>query len=278
MILQRNSTLFRMGISVLILILLVVYMYPLFMLISFSFKTNIQIIEHPFALPDSFRWENYVEAWSKSNFGRALLNSAIVSTISVAFITLLGSMASYPLARRRQKLAFGFYIFFISGLIIPVQLNLIPLFKMIHDLHLNQTLIGVIILYITFGLPLTIFLFTSFLRMIPTELEDSGRIDGCNGLQLFFQIVFPLLKPVTTTVVILQFLNIWNDFFLPVVFLNSEKLRTVQIAMYSFMGRYSNDWAHMFPMVVVGILPVLLLYIFLQRYIISGIMAGSVKG
>lgn len=274
----HTSKVFRLFAGVLLLLLLLIYIYPIYMMISFSFKSNVEILQHPFSLPTSLRGGNYVEAWKQSNFGRALTNSFLVSAVSVAVITLLGSMAAYPLARRNGSLSFGLYIFFVAGLIIPVQLNLVSLFKMVHDLHLNQSLLSVIILYIAFGLPLTIFLFTSFLKGVPHELEDAARIDGCGGGRLFFRIVLPLLKPVTTTVIILQLLNVWNDFFLPVVFLNSEKLRTVQIAMYSFMGRYTNDWAHMFPMLVVSILPVLLVYIFLQRYIISGIMSGSLKG
>ncbi|MEJ8305194.1 carbohydrate ABC transporter permease [Saccharibacillus sacchari] len=259
-------------------LLSVFYLYPLYMLTVLSLKTNEQMFASAFGLKGGFHFTNYVEAWTRSNFGQALFNSSLISIVSVSFIILFGAMASYPLARRSGKLSVLLSLFFVVGLIVPVQLNLIPLFKMMNSLQLNQSQLGVILLYISFGMPLTIFLFSSFMRSLPMELEEAAQIDGSSSVGIFFKILLPLLKPVAASVLILQFLHIWNDFFLPVVFLNTDSLRTVQVAVYSFSGRYSNDWAHMFPMIVICVAPVMLLYIFLQRYIISGIMSGAVKG
>jgi len=254
------------------------YLYPLYMLVVLSFKNNENMFANVFGFKGEFYISNYIEAWTQSNFERAFLNSSLISILSVVLIILVGAMASYPLARRASKLTTFLSLFFIAGLIVPTQLNLIPLFKMMNSLHLYQTHLGVILLYIAFGMPLTIFLFSSFMRSLPLELEEAAQIDGSTPTGIFFKILFPLLKPVAASVFILQFLNIWNDFFLPVVFLNTPELRTVQVAVYSFAGRYSNDWSHMFPMIVICVAPVMLLYIFLQRFIISGIMSGAVKG
>jgi raffinose/stachyose/melibiose transport system permease protein len=262
----------------LVVLLSVFYLYPLYMLVVLSFKSNENMFSSAFGLQGAFHFSNYIEAWTRSNFAKAFLNSSLISSVSVLIIILIGAMASYPLARRTGRLSAFLSLFFVAGLIVPMQLNLIPLFKMMHSLQLNQSQLGVILLYISFGMPLTIFLFTSFMRSLPLELEEAAQIDGSSPSGIFFKILFPLLKPVAASVLILQFLNIWNDFVLPVVFLNTEELRTVQVAVYSFAGRYSNDWAHMFPMIVICVAPVMLLYIFLQRFIISGIMSGAVKG
>ncbi|WP_168119870.1 carbohydrate ABC transporter permease [Paenibacillus sp. HB172176] len=262
----------------LVLLLSLVYIYPLYMLLVFSFKKNENMFSSAFGLDGGFHLSNYVEAWTRSNFEVALLNSGVISITSVLVMIMFGAMASYPLARRIGRLSSFLSLFFVAGLIVPMQLNLIPLFQMMIGLNLNHSKLGVILLYITFGLPLTIFLFTGFMRSLPRELEEAGQIDGSSPTGIFFRILLPLLKPVASSVFILQFLHIWNDFFLPVVFLNTDKLRTVQVAVYSFAGRYSNDWSHMFPMIVICVAPVMLLYIFLQRFIISGIMSGAVKG
>ncbi|THF76089.1 carbohydrate ABC transporter permease [Cohnella fermenti] len=262
----------------LLLLFTFVYAYPLFMLLSFSLKNNGSMYANPLGLSGEFHWGNYSEAWSRSNFDVALWNSVTITFISALLILLIGSMAAYPLARRKGKGATLLQGFFVAGLIVPMQLNLIPLFKLLHSLGLSRTPLGVIFLYIAFGMPLTVFLFSGFIRSLPKELEEAARIDGCSGAGIFFRIVLPLMKPIGTTVFILQFLTIWNDFFLPVVFLNTEKLKTVQIAVYSFVGQYANDWSHMFPMIVLSVAPVLALYVFLQKYIIAGIMSGAVKG
>ncbi|MBY0217795.1 carbohydrate ABC transporter permease [Paenibacillus illinoisensis] len=262
----------------LVILLSLFYIYPLYMLVVFSLKSNENMFSSAFGLTGDFHFSNYVEAWTASNFERALFNSGLISIISVVVMILLGAMASYPLARRQGKLSTFLNLFFVAGLIVPMQLNLIPLFKMMSSLNLNHSHLGVILLYISFGLPLTIFLFTGFMRSLPLELEEAAQIDGSSRTGIFFRILLPLLKPIATSVFILQFLTIWNDFFLPVVFLNTDKLQTVQVAVYSFAGRYDNDWSHMFPMIVISIAPVMLLYIFLQRFIIAGIMSGAVKG
>lgn len=254
------------------------YLYPLYMLVILSFKSNENMFANVFGFEGAFHISNYIEAWTRSNFERAFFNSSLISITSVLIIILIGAMASYPLARRAGRLSTVLSLFFVAGLIVPTQLNLIPLFKMMNGLQLNQSHLGVILLYISFGMPLTIFLFTSFMRSLPLELEEAAQIDGSSSAGIFFKILLPLLKPVAASVFILQFLTIWNDFFLPVVFLNTAELRTVQVAVYSFAGRYSNDWSHMFPMIVICVAPVMLLYIFLQRFIISGIMSGAVKG
>jgi raffinose/stachyose/melibiose transport system permease protein len=170
------------------------------------------------------------------------------------------------------------YLFFLAGIMIPIQLDLVPLFALVHNLGISHSRLGIVCLYVAFAMPLTVFFYAGFLRTIPLEVEEAAEIDGCSQWRCYFQIVFPLLQPVTSTVFILQFLAVWNDFFLPVIFLNTPDLRTVQVAIYSFLGRYSNDWVHMFPILVLGMLPVLIIYLFLQKYIVSGIMAGSVKG
>ncbi len=170
------------------------------------------------------------------------------------------------------------YIYFVAGLIVPLQLGLFPLYKEMHDLQLINTYYGVILLYIAVNLPFVIFLYTSFIKTVPRELEEAALLDGAGPMQIFWLIVFPLLTPVTATVAITSALSTWNDFFIPLIFLQRDGMQTLPLAIFNFVGQYNNNWPLIFASVIISSLPLIVLFLVLQRYFIKGITAGALRG
>jgi len=255
-----------------------VYLLPLFYTVATSLKTPLEIAQDPLGFPKTPRFENYFEAASKMNYLRAVLNTVFITAFSSAGIVLLATLAAYPLARVRARWTSMVYQYFAFGLTIPGFVVLIPLYGLMKSLHLVNTYPGLILIYIAGNLPFSIFFFTSFVRSIPAELEEASVLDGCSPLQTFWYVVLPLLRPVVGTVAMFVTLSIWNDFLLPLIFLFSPDSRTVMVSVYSFLGLYGYNPATLFPAAVLGSLPLLIFFFFLQRQIIAGISAGAVKG
>lgn len=262
----------------LIAILAIVFIYPLILMLSLSFKSAEDILLHPFSIPFPPHLDNYRAAWEKASFFKAFLNSSIITLGALLVIITIGALASYPLARRSGKLSKLLYIGFVAGLAVPFQLNIIPLYILMKSIHLTNTYTGIILIYATLGIPFTVFLFTGFFNTIPRNLDEAATIDGCSPIRIFFLILFPLLKPVTATIAILQGLNYWNQFFIPSIFMPSTGSQLVPNAIYTFMGMYTAEWDKIFPIMVSGVVPLLLVYLFLQRYVIAGMTAGAIKG
>lgn len=187
-------------------------------------------------------------------------------------------MASFTLAKRKNRVNHGLYLLFLSGMMIPIYTILVPLLRLIKDMHLINSRMGLIIVYSAMGMPFAIFMLTGFIKNIPNELLEAAIMDGCSVYRTFATIVFPLLKPVVTTLFILDFLAIWNDFLLPMLTLTSNALKTVPVAMYNFYGEYGSRWEMTFAAYTLAIIPVLIFYLLLQKNIVNGIMAGAVKG
>lgn len=257
----------------------IIYMIPLYFMVITAFKTNRELIFTPLSLPDSFLYvENFKEAWRAVDLGSAYVNTFFIATTAVIFRIVFSSMASFTLAKRPSRLHSFLYVLFLTGIMIPLYSILVPLVQQIKNLGIMNSRIGLVMVYIGTGMPFAIFMLTGFTRSIPNELIEAAVIDGCGVYRLFWTIVFPLMKTSLATLFLLDFLAIWNDFLLPMLTISGESKRTITLAMYNFYGEYGSRLGLAFAGYTIGILPVVILFIVLQRYIVSGIMVGAVKG
>jgi raffinose/stachyose/melibiose transport system permease protein len=261
-------------VEVVMILVALIFLFPLYVLLNISLKPLDEVADSPLGLPKEFSLANYREAWAEASLGSALINSTVVMLISVVLLIFIGSMAAYALARRQSRLSYGLYLLFLLGIILPFQLALIPLYQLMRDLQLLGTYTSLIIFYTGHQLPFTVFLYTGFLRALPRDYEDAAFIDGASHFQAFRKIVFPLLRPVTGTVVILNAIFVWNDFLTPLLYVGGTPLQTLPVAIYSFVGQYVSQWGLVFAGLVIGITPILIVYFLLQRYIIRGFASG----
>lgn len=256
----------------------IIFFIPIYSVIVISFKTTRELIYTPLALPDSLYLGNFKNAWKMLNLGVVYKNSLVVTIVAVVLRILLASMASFPLAKKINRFNRFLYVFFLSGLMVPIYTVLVPLLRLIKNMGLINSHIGLIIVYCAMGMPFAVFMLTGFVKSIPDELLDAATIDGCSVYRTFWMIIFPLLKTAITTLFILDFLSIWNDFLLPMLTLSDNSLKTVTVAMYSFYGEYGTRWEMTFAAYTLAILPIMVIYMLLQKNIVNGIMIGAVKG
>lgn len=259
-------------------ILGVFVMIPFYYLLVTTFKSPDFAATNPLALPREFAIENYINAWNAMNYPNVLKNNLLITCGSLILLTLISSFAAYPLGRRKNKANNAILGIFLAGLMVPSQVNIIPLFRIMKALGLVNSIPGIILIYSITFMPFAVFIFHGFIRGIPIEIEQAARIDGCNVFQSFRYIMMPLLKPATATVIILSGLNIWNDFIFPLLFLQRRNNATILLEVYRNVGQFSVDWTNMFPMLVLGMLPIFIFYLLMQKQIIRGISVGAVKG
>ena len=264
--------------ELLMIAITLVFLLPLYFLIITAFKTSKELIFTPLGWPNSFYTQNFVNAWHNVAMGKAFLNTIIVALSAVLGRMVISSMAAFTIAKKPSKFHEFLYVFFLVGIMIPIYSMLVPMIKQIKDLGLMNSLQGLVIVYMGTGVPFSIFLLTGFTRGLPNELVEAAVIDGCGVYRIFWRIVFPLLKPVLSTLFLLDFLGIWNDFLLPMLMLSSNNLRTITLAMYSFYSEYGSRWEQTFAGYTLAILPLVALFLLLQKNIVAGIMVGAVKG
>lgn len=253
-------------------------LYPVVMVILASFKTQLEMFSSPFSLPSSFRFDNYIEAWDRINFPVALKNSLIMTVAPVLCIVVFGSMAGYACARSKAKAVKFIYNLFVGCIIIPFYTAMIPLANYMGKLHLNNTYFGVIMVYTGINISLAVFIYAGFIRALPIEIEEAARVDGCSKLQSFIRIIFPMSAPTTATVVILSSLSIWNDFLIPLILLSRKEMKNLPISLFTFQGQYNTEWNLTFAALVLAAIPIVIIYIALQKHIIKGVSSGSLKG
>jgi raffinose/stachyose/melibiose transport system permease protein len=245
-----------------------------------SFKGRFFISDTPFALPDVQTWvgiQNYVTGVAKTGLPLAFGYSLFITIFSVGAIVLFTSMTAWCITRARSRVSSGFYYLLVFSMIVPFQMVMFTMSKVANVLHLDNP-VGIIVLYLGFGAGLSVFIFSGFVKSIPIEIEEAATIDGCNPIQTFFLVVFPILRPIYITVAILNTMWIWNDYLLPYLVIGSN-YRTIPIAVQYLQGGYgSRDMGAMMAMLVLAIIPIVIFYLFLQRYIIEGVVAGAVKG
>lgn len=263
-------------------ILLVIYIFPFFLVLINALKEKTDIIRDPLALvgEQGATFANFVEAADRMHFFRALGNSLLITVVSTALIVIFSSMAAYIMTRKNWLACRALFVMMILSLAIPFQVLMIPLVSIyggiFHILNHRATLI---FMHVGFCVSMSCFLFCGTIRStIPLELEEAASIDGCSQFQIFRKIVFPLLKPTIATTIIINALNIWNDYLLPSLILTDNELQTLPIATRVFYGAFSSDLNLLMAALVLMIVPILVLYLFLQKHIINGVVAGAVKG
>lgn len=255
----------------------VAFLFPVYALVTLSLKSPSQIADSPLKPPTSPTFHNFGNAWSSASLGSALLNSTVITALSLVLLVVIGATGAYYLARCVRGLGYTLYVLFLLGIILPFQLGMIPLYKLVDDLGWLGTYQGMILFYTGIQMPFTVFLYTGFIRALPSDYAQAALIDGCNHRQAFTRIVFPLLRPITGTVIILNAVFIWNDFFTPLLYLGGSGKETVPVAVFSFVGQYVSDYGLVFAGLVLAALPILVIFLLLQRYVIKG-FAGGLKG
>lgn len=276
---KREGLGWRIARDLLLISGLFLILMPLFLVIINSFKTLEEAGRNFFAFPSSFNLNNFKELFKNNNYWIFARNSLIISVISVTFILVLVPAVSYSIARNYTKRYYkSIYYYLLMGLFIPSQVIMLPVTKLMTNLNLlNRT--GLILLYLAFSLTQGVFLFVNYIRGLPYEIEESAFMDGCNVFQTYTRIVLPLIKPMISTLLIMDLLWIWNDFMLPLLILNrSQELWTLPLFQYNFKTEYSFDYTMAFTAYLMSMLPMLIVYCLGQKHIIKGLTAGSVKG
>lgn len=275
---KTSSRLKLVPLEIFSLMIAVVIFFPIYLMVSISLKTTNEYFHSPMGLPDRFYLDNYITAWRMIHFPTALWNSVWVASISMLLIILLGAMAAFPLSRISNKLSAALYLLFVSGIMLPFQSGMIPLITLLKAMHLMDTHTGLICVFVATNLAFVVFLYVSFIKTIPKELDESAIIDGCSKLTLFRSIIFPLMKPVTATVAIVTSLSIWNDFLTSFLIIHDQVKRTIPSNAFIFFNKYSTNWGYGFAVLVLAMIPLVVLFLLLQKYFINGIASGAVKG
>lgn len=258
-------------------LLAIAFFFPVFFSLLSAFKTNGEILKDPIGLPRALNFNNFKYLFSKTSIPAAAMNSIFLTVVSCALIILLVPMSSYVIERRGGKFRAFFYPFFLAGMMIPFQAYMIPLFKELRILHLFGTMIGPVLIYVSGAASFGTLLYCSFIRGVPKEIEESASIDGANAFRTFWSISFPLLKPCTASMLILQGVGIWNDFLMPMMVLPANRPKTINVEIYSFIGEFQVRYDVLFSGTFVAIVPIIIVFALLQKYFISGIMSGAVK-
>ena len=254
-----------------------IVLYPIFLMFLSSFKTGREILLSPFSFPEVWTFDNYVEAWTRGNFSTYFGNSVLVTFGALALVLVLGSLAAYPLGRYAFRGRGVLMLYFLSGLMLPIKLGILPLFFLMRNLGLFDTHLALIFIYSASGLPFTIFVLANFFETLPRELEEAARIDGASELRIFAQVMLPLIRPALATVGIFNFIPWWNDFFFPLIFVRTDAYKTLPLGLFSFFGEHQNDWALLFAGLTITALPLLIVYLFASRQIIAGLAQGALK-
>jgi raffinose/stachyose/melibiose transport system permease protein len=266
------------GVKFLVLsVILVLYLFPFFLVLINSFKERKEILSNPLGLPPALNLSNYIYAFTKMNYIRGFSNSLVITVFSVFLIVLLSSMTAYIFVRKKWKVNQFMFFFMVASMIIPFQGIMIPLVKIYGSINMMNSKWALIYMYVGFGASLAVFMFHGFIKSIPLELEEAATIDGCSQLQTFFKIVFPLLKPVTATISILDILWIWNDFLLPYLVLMVPEERTLPLSVFYFYGTYTIEYGPAMAALVLATMPVIVVYLLRQKQIIEGVLKGSIK-
>lgn len=257
-----------------------IFVFPIIIVVINSFKNKLYITSDPFSLPNEISFagfENYISGLNKTEFFSAFGYSLFITVASVIVIILFSSMTAWYITRVRNKLTAALYYAFVFSMIVPFQMVMFSMSKIANLLSLDNP-VGIILIYLGFGAGLSVFMFSGFVRGIPTEIEEAAMIDGCGSIRTFFLVVFPVMRPTAITVAILNAMWIWNDYLLPYLVIGSD-YKTIPIAIQYLRGGYGSvDMGAMMAMLVLAIIPIIIFYLRGQKYIIKGVVSGAVKG
>ncbi len=265
--------------EIFIIFVAVIFIYPVFLMFINSVKPFKEVVVDVIALPSKIATENYTYVIDKMNYGRLFINNVIITAIGIVGIVGFSSLAAYILDRRKSKYTRLAHLLIITPMLIPFQTIMITLLKVMNVINLSGSRVGLGIQYWGFGIPMATFIFCNFMQTIPKEIDESAHIDGASTFRTFRSVIFPLLKSVTVTVIVLDVMWIWNDFLLPLLMVNqSEATKTLVLSAYNFVGQFNTQWHYAMTAMVLAVVPSVLFFIFLQKYIVDGVVAGAVKG
>lgn len=264
--------------SIILIIYAVSIFFPILLMLLTSLKGNREIFTNPYGLPHIFNLDNYIKLIKISNYLVYFRNSIIVAVTSIFLILIISSLASFVIAKYRFIGDRFLYFYFIAGLIIPIKLGTIGILKTMITLHLFDNIASLVIVNVAMGIPFGVFVLTDFIRMIPEELSNSARIDGCSEPKIFYKIIVPLIRPALAAVAIINFIPIWNDFWFPLVLIRSDNMKTIPLATALLYGQYETNFGLIFAVLSMASLPVIIFYLILSRQFIKGLSAGALKG
>ncbi|MBR5684109.1 MAG: carbohydrate ABC transporter permease [Ruminococcus sp.] len=268
----------QIAIYVFLVLISITYIFPLLWVLNVSFKTNKEIFTAPFALPEHITFDNFSFAWTAGKLGIATLNSFIVCVTALILSAIIGSMAAFGIARMRWKGAKLAMTYFLTGMMIPIHCVLIPLFTRFAKMGLSNSLLGLILPYLTFSLPITIFIMTGFFKGIPNELIECACIEGANIFQIFFKICLPLSRTGLFVTGLMTFVGNWNELLLAMVFISDDAKKTLPVSLSKFVGPYNTNYSQMFAAIIIAIIPTIIVYCAFSNKIVDGLTAGAVKG
>ncbi|MGE7093843.1 carbohydrate ABC transporter permease [Lysinibacillus sp. NPDC048646] len=262
---------------IVVFVIATISLYPIILMMLSSFKTSVEIYKNPLGLPTSFSLDTYRTLMSKIPFTTYFMNSVFVSIVSVVLIVVICSLASFYIARFKFSWNNALFFIFLLGMMIPIKLGIVPLFILMRDLGLINSLWALVFMNIATGIPLTMLILTGFFRTMPYELEEAARIDGAGNLRVLWHVVLPLMRPALGTVVIINFIAAWNDFFFPLIFITDKLKRTIPVGMMSLFGEHSADWGSLFAGLTLASLPMIVLFFIASKQFMEGLTAGAVK-
>lgn len=271
----RHGVLLAVG----MMLLALVWLVPFFFVVTTAIRGQGELLSSgPFSIPRELRLDNFAKAWDIGNFSTYYRNSLIVTGLKVPLGILIASLAAYPLAKLQFPFRDQVFLFLLLGLAIPIHVTLLPIFTMLRELGINNTLAALFPPYLAFGLPLHIFILRGYFRSIPDDLREAALIDGASEWQIYWRITMPLALPALATVFIIDALATWNELLIALVLLSSESVRTVPLGLLNFQGQFSSQMTALNAGILIGIAPVLIVYVLFQRYMVSGLTAGAIKG
>jgi raffinose/stachyose/melibiose transport system permease protein len=265
--------------EILMALIAVLFFIPIIVIVNYSFKTRKELyLSNPLALPESFYLQNYVNAFKKLNLSITFINTLLYTILSVVVLVILCGASAWAIARCKNKFFKFSYVYFLIGILIPYQALFLPIYIIGFKLGLTNSRIGIILMYIATGMSFGVFLMRSFMSTVPLELEESARIDGCSIYRTYFTIVMPLLKPAIATLIIMQSFQIWNDYLMANLFVSKNNLKTLTVAMQALFSQQTSDYTTACAAIVISVLPVVILFTYLQKYFVKGMTIGALKG
>lgn len=275
---KKTISLIKILIYVVLICLAIIYIAPLAWMVNVSLKTNAEVFASPFGLPEVLQLGNYIFAWTKGYLGRAMLNSLLVCSVTLVVSMFFGAMASFAIARMKWKLSGTVMTYFMIGMMVPVHCVLIPLFVRFSKMGMTNSLVGLMLPYITFSLPMTIFLLVGFFRSMPKEMFEAACIDGGSIYDCFFKIALPLSRTGICVAGLMTFVGNWNELLLAMVFISDTTKKTLPVTLTYFVGPYATNYVQMFAAVIIAIAPTVVVYCLFSNQIVDGLTAGAVKG
>ncbi|MEC5422938.1 carbohydrate ABC transporter permease [Virgibacillus sp. C22-A2] len=273
-----KSRLVNIFVYLVLIIASLIILYPLFVMIMTSIKTNMEVLVNPFGFPEKINFESYKNVFELGDFFTYFRNSIFITAVSLFVLLLVTVMASYALSRYKFFGNRYIYFYFIIGAMLPARLATVNMYQIINGLNLFDTLWALILIYIAMTIPISVFIVTGFMAELPREMEESARIDGASDSRILFSIWVPLIRPALATVAIYNFIPVWNEFFFPLIFISSDELKPLPLGISVFFGQYQSDWPTAFAALTIAILPPLLFYLVASKHFIKGLTAGALKG